>query len=121
MAKKILLIDDNPTDTKIMLRFLKKVGYDNIITAETGEVGVELEKSENPDLVISDTMMPGINGFEVCSRIRETRGPSRPKIIIMTGAIDAVDAVKARTSGADDYCAKTSDCAPLLTAVKKLI
>ena len=43
------------------------------------------------------------------------------QIIIMTGSIDAVDAVKARSVGADDYCAKTSDCAPLIEAVKKLL
>ena len=121
MSKKILLIDDNEQDRKILVRFLTKAGYDQIVTAESGEEGTDKAKAEDPDLVISDTVLPGIDGFEVCRRIRESRGPSHPKIIIITGAIDAVNAVKAKKMGADDYCAKTSDCVPLVEAVKKLV
>ncbi len=121
MGKKILIIEDNEQDRKIMKRFLSKAGYEDIVMAETGEDGLKKAESEKPDLVISDTNLPGINGFEVCQRIREARGPTTPKIIVMTGAIGAVDAVKARKMGADDYCAKTSDCVPLIEAVKKLI
>lgn len=121
MGKKILLVEDNDQDRKIMKRFLSKEGYEEISMAESGEEGVEKAESEKPDLVISDTNLPGINGFEVCQRIREAQGATTPKIIIMTGAIDAVDAVKARKMGADDYCVKTSDCSSLLEAVKNLI
>jgi len=120
MIKKLLLIDDNEQDKKIIKRFLNKAGYHNIVTASTGEEGVEKEKTEDPDLVITDTVLPGIDGFMVCAKIREFRGPGKPKVIVITGAIDAVDAVKARKSGADDYCAKTSDFMPLLEAIKKL-
>ena len=121
MAKKILLIDDSPQDRKIIARFLNKDGYQDVETAETGEEGVDKAGKINPDLVITDTVMPGINGFEVCQKIRNAHGPDRPKIIVITGQIDAVDAVKAKKVGADDYCAKTSDFAPLMEAVKKLI
>lgn len=121
MGKKILIIDDSPQDRKIIERFLRKGGYDDIILAETGEDGVEKAKSEKPDLVVSDTILPGIDGFEVCRQIREFSGPDTPKVVIITGAIDAVNAVKAKKMGADDYCAKTSDAAPILQAVKKLL
>jgi DNA-binding response OmpR family regulator len=120
MAKKILLIDDNPQDLKIMLRFLSKAGFDNVITASSGEEGVEKAGSTDPDIVISDTVLPGMNGFEVCENIRKSSGRERPKIIIITGAIDAVDAVRAKKLGADDYCAKTSDFVPLIEAVSRL-
>jgi DNA-binding response OmpR family regulator len=120
MSKKLLIIDDNEQDRKIMERFLRKSGYQDIVTAETGEEGVEKSESEKPDLVIIDTMLPGINGFQACEQIRQKRGPDTPKIIVMTGSVDAIDAVKARKSGADDYCVKTSDSSPLLEAVKTL-
>ena len=121
MSTKILIIDDNEDDLLITKRFLKQAGYSDIVTAATGEDGVEKYKQEKPGLVISDTMMPGIDGFQVCEQIRQAQGEDEPKIIIVTGAIVAVDAVKAREVGADDYCAKTSDGAPLLDAVGKLV
>lgn len=121
MAKKILIIDDADTDRKIVTRYLNKEGYDDIIFAENGEDGVAMAASENPELVISDTNMPGIDGFETCRRIRDAGSKEVPKIIVMTGAIDAVDAIKARKAGADDYCVKTSDCAQLIAAIKNLI
>lgn len=121
MSKKILIIDDNEQDRKIMHRFVVKAGYDNIIMAVNGEDGVKKAESEKPDLVVTDTILPGIDGFEVCRRIRESQGADTPKIIVITGLIDAVDAVKARRMGADDYCVKTSEYSPLIEAIKKLI
>lgn len=121
MGKKILIIDDNEQDRKIMHRFVTKAGYDNIIMSDNGEDGVKKAESEKPDLVVTDTILPGIDGFEVCRRIRESQGPDTPKIIVITGLIDAVDAVKARRMGADDYCVKTSEYSPLIDAIKKLI
>jgi DNA-binding response OmpR family regulator len=121
MPKKILVIDDTDSDRKILIRFLNRAGYDQVIVAETGEKGVAMAVSEKPDLVITDTMMPGIDGFETCRQIREKYGRGEMKIIVTTGAIDAVDAVKARKAGADDYCVKASDPAQLITAVSNLI
>ena len=121
MGKKILIIDDNEQDRKIMKRFLNRAGYEHILMAETGEEGVKAAESRKPDLVIIDTLLPGIDGFEACRRIRETHGPATPKIVMITGSVDAVDAVKARTVGTDDYCVKTRDYAPLIEAVAKLL
>lgn len=121
MGKKILIIDDTESDRKIVKRYLNKAGYDDVLMAESGERGVALAASEMPDLVITDTNMPGIDGFETCRQIRETHGKETPKIIVTTGAIDAVDAIKARKLGADDYCVKTSDADQLMAAVKTLI
>ena len=121
MGKKILVIEDSEQDQKIVMRFLNKAGYENVSMSGTGEDGVKKAQDEKPDLVITDTKLPGIDGFEVCRRIRKTEGPDTPKIIMMTGAIDAVDAVEARRAGADDYCAKTSDYVPLIEIVKRLV
>lgn len=121
MDKKVLVIDDNKDDLLLIQRYLKEADCNNIITAESGEEGVKKVKEERPDVVVLDTLLGKEDGFEVCSKIRKATGPTTPKIIIITGAIDAVDAVKAKKSGADDYCAKTSDCGLLLEAVKKLV
>lgn len=120
MKKKILIIDDNDQDRKIIERFVRKAGYEDVITAGTGEEGLDKTKTEKPDLIITDTLLPGTDGFEVCRSIRETHGADNPKVIIITGSVDAVDAVKAKKAGADDYCAKTSDFSPLIDAIKKL-
>jgi len=118
---KILNIEDSEQDRKIFKRVLKDAGFEDIIFAERGEEGVEKVKNEKPDMVIIDTRLPGIDGFETCRQIRESCGPAAPKIIITTGFIDAVDAVKAREAGADDYCVKTADLTPCVDAVKKLV
>jgi DNA-binding response OmpR family regulator len=120
MGNKILVIDDSDQDRKIMKRFLGKAGFGDVRMAATGEEGVQQSKDEEFDIVVIDTNLPGINGFEACRQIRDNHSPDKPKIIVMTGAIDAIDAVKARREGADDYCVKTSDCAPLLEALKKI-
>ena len=120
MGKRVLIIDDNEQDRKIIERFLKRAGYSDVATAETGEEGVSRAESEKPDLVVIDTMLPGIDGFAACRQIRERLGSDTPKIIVMTGSVDAIDAVKARKMGADDYCVKTSDGTPLLEAVNNL-
>ncbi|MEM7816481.1 MAG: response regulator [Candidatus Aenigmatarchaeota archaeon] len=121
MGKKILIIDDNEADLFILRRCLIHSGYNDIITVEDPDIGFEKIKEEKPDLVILDTLLPKSNGFEICSKIRELYGKDNPKIIIMTGSVDAVDAIKAAKVGANDYCAKTSDCLQIIEAVKKLI
>ncbi len=119
MAKKILIIDDNEQDRKIIGRVLAKAGFKNVSAAETGEDGVKRAKSEKPDLIVLDTVLPGMSGFETCREIRKSLSSKQVKIIITTGAVDAVDAGKAREAGADDYVVKTSNFSYLVEAIKK--
>ncbi|MBU1083679.1 MAG: response regulator [Candidatus Omnitrophota bacterium] len=118
---KVLIIDDSEQDRKIITRFVKKAGYDNMTCAVTGEEGVEKAKEEQPDLIILDTVLPGIKGFEVCRKIRQLEGIKRPKIVMQTGSIDDVDALRAKEAGVDEYCVKTMDCGPLLEAIKRMM
>jgi DNA-binding response OmpR family regulator len=121
MGRRILIIDDNEQDRKIIKRLLIKQGHQEILTAANGREGVEKAKSQKPELVILDTLLPDALGFDVCSRIRQNQGADKPLIIMLTGTVDAVDAVRARQAGADDYCVKTVDCLPLLGALKNLL
>ena len=121
MGKKILVIDDSVQDRKIVNIFLNKAGFNNILNATSGNEGIEMAKKNKPDLIVLDTVLPDISGFQICSKIREALGGQSPKIIITTGSVLAVDALKAKKAGADDYCAKTSDCSQLVEIVKSLI
>lgn len=120
MPKKILIIDDSPTVLTVLKTLFEQEGYETVTTDKARE-GVEKAGTEKPDLVIVDTVMPDMDGFEVCHRIREIFGREHPKIIIITGSVDAIDAVKARRMGADDYVVKTQDFALLSEAVKKFV
>ncbi|MFT5207111.1 MAG: DNA-binding response OmpR family regulator [Candidatus Omnitrophota bacterium] len=119
MSPKILIIDDSEDDIEMISIFLKKSGYVNVLTAINGEDGVESAKLNKPDIVITDTNLSGMNGFETCERIKAIEG-AKPKVIICTGLIDAIDAGRARLVKADGYCVKTMDCKSLFEAIKRL-
>ncbi len=121
MSKKILIVDDNSAHNEVMVSLFNEVGYSNVIVAQTGKEGLELQQKELPELVILDTLLPDTTGFDICKSITEEQGADKPKIIIMTGFIDAVDVIKARQMGADDYVVKTADFSYLLDVVRKLI
>jgi len=120
MSKKILIVEDNSIMFSVLKGMLEKEGH-SVLLSETGEAAIEMAKADIPDLVITDTFLPDIDGFEVCRRIKNFKTESVPKVIITTGDIDAVDAIKAHEAGANDYCAKTSDSEHLVTAVKGLV
>jgi len=121
MGKKILIIDDNKEHNTVMSDLLEHSGYKNILVANSGEDGVKKAKNSSPDLVIIDTVLPGIDGIEACKRIREYFRDEKPKIIVMTGFVDAIDAVRAREAGTDDFVVKTTEFGLLLESIKKLI
>ena len=120
MNTKILVIEDNEQDQKIILRFLKKQGFENIILSACGEDGIEKAKSRLPDLILLDTMLPDTDGFAVCRRLK-AEGGGGVKVIMMTGRVAAVEPEKARSVGADEYCVKTADGRSLLEAVTRVL
>ncbi len=119
MNKKILVIDDNQDDLEIMKECLNQAGYDEIFFSESGEEGVKKAEEEAPDVVIIDTNMSGVNGFETCKRIKSFE-KIKTKVIMITGFIDAFDAGKAREVGADDYVIKDASFVDLIEAVHNL-
>ena len=116
VTRKILIIDDSQTVLDMTKALFESEGY-VAVTAIDGLKGVQATDREKPDIVFVDTILPDIDGFEVTRRIREAHGPDNPKIVVMTGSIDAIDAVKAKRMGADDYRVKTGDLMPLKEAV----
>ena len=118
--EKILVVEDSPTAMAIICEVLNKAGYASI-SAMNGEEGIKKAKEERPKLAVVDTLLPDIDGFEVCRKIKEALGVKNVKIIIITGAINAIDPLKAKQSGADDSCVKTKDMTVLVEIIKKIL
>ncbi len=118
MNAHILIVDDDSRVTSALRRTLAYEGY-NVSVAENGERALALARAKPPELVILDLMLPGINGFEVCSRLREA---GEGMAVLMLTARDAVaDRVAGLETGADDYLVKPFALEELLARVKALL
>ena len=116
---RILVIDDDRIIRAIVSKSLSSLGYD-VITATDGLEGLRLVKAEKPDAVVTDKVMPGIDGFEVTRRLRREPGFAHLPILVLTSESDLEDRVGAFEAGADDYLSKpfeTAELAARLTAL----
>lgn len=111
---KILVVDDEASIVNIISYNLKKEGYE-VLTASDGEEGYDIAVAQTPDLVILDIMMPKMDGYEVCRKLREK---SNVPIIMLTARADEVDKVLGLEMGADDYVTKPFGSRELMARVK---
>ncbi len=100
---KILIADDEPEILSLLEKALKLEGFNNVIKAQNGTDAVSLCKTEAPDAVILDIMMPGMDGYEVCKKIREF---SIAPILFLSSKNDEVDKILGLAVGGDDYVTK---------------
>ncbi|MBU4478573.1 MAG: response regulator [Candidatus Omnitrophica bacterium] len=119
MSKKILVIDDEPTILVTLRDRLRMEGYE-VITATDGSAAMEAAINERPDIIIMDIMLPDISGYQLCKDIKEIK-EINAGIIMMTNKIDAVDAVKAREHGADDFIVTMAGYDAVLESIKNFI
>jgi DNA-binding response OmpR family regulator len=120
MKKKIFVIDDDPVARRLILAILEEEGFE--VTASVDfEEALRKVRQAPPDLVLIDVVMPEISGFDACYKLKEMLQPHPPAMIVMTGKLDAIDPIKARRMGADDFVVKTSDMAVLVEAVRKIL
>ena len=113
MPAKILIVDDETRIVDILNYNLRKEGYETICASD-GETGLSLALSENPDLVLLDIMMPGLDGYEVCKRLRQV---SQVPIIMLTAKAEESDKVLSFELGADDYITKPFGVREMLARV----
>jgi len=113
MPAKILIVDDETRIVEILNYNLRKEGYETIC-AHDGETGLQLALSENPDLVLLDIMMPGLDGYEVCKRLRKV---SQVPVIMLTAKAEESDKVVSFELGADDYITKPFGVREMLARV----
>ena len=102
MSERILVIEDEPKISSLIKRGLIYEGHE-VNVADNGEQGLELARESPPDLVILDLMLPGIDGFEVCRRLRTAGDVS---ILMLTARDNVTDKVRGLDAGADDYLTK---------------
>lgn len=112
--KKILVVDDEKNIGDILKINLEKEGY-WVSVAMDGEEGLALALSENPDLVLLDVMLPKMDGFEVCKKIRQK---SEVPIVMLTARSEEIDKILGLELGADDYVTKPFSVRELLARVK---
>lgn len=117
MAKKILIIDDEPKIVEICSDYLHAAGFD-ITTSGDGLQGLALARSERPDLIVLDLMLPGIDGLDLC---RSLRKESNVPIIMLTARIDETDKLIGLELGADDYMTKPFSPRELVVRVRTVL
>ncbi len=119
--KKVLIVDDDRVTLTMLQQILSNSGYE-VITAMDGEEGYQRAQEANPDLLISDMLIPKIDGLELCKNIKESPNLSQIKVILMTGVYKGVTfKFEARDVGADDFVEKPFDRDNLLSRVAHLI
>jgi DNA-binding response OmpR family regulator len=118
--KKILLVDDEPHIVKLLQARLKSHGYE-VICACDGQTGLELAKTEKPDLLILDLMLPKMDGYAVCGEMKGDAAYSRIPIIMFTARAQEGDITRGKESGADAYITKPFDAAALLKKIEELM
>jgi DNA-binding response OmpR family regulator len=120
MAKKILVIEDDPATSRLIDYSLRHEGY-QVITAFNGLEGIRKAKNEAPDLVILDVMLPGLDGFEICHRLRSEPATAPLPILMLSAKAQDVDKNTGLKVGADDYLSKPAAPAEIVRMVGKLL
>ncbi len=116
---RILVVDDVPENVRLLEAVLTPHGYD-VLTAGDGIAALEVVASDHPDLILLDVMMPGLDGYAVCSRLREGEETAVLPVIMVTSSIGQ-EKTRAIQSGADDFIPKPFNHDELLTRVRSLL
>ena len=114
MTQKVLVVDDDPAISEMLTLVLSTEGFASVVVNDGGQA-VEVFQRENPDLVLLDLMLPGMNGIDICRAIRQE---STVPIVMLTAKTDTVDVVLGLESGADDYIPKPFNPLELVARVK---
>ena len=117
MARKILVVEDDRNISDLIRMYLDKEGFE-VHTAYDGGKAVELFRSVGPDMVLLDIMLPVMDGWSVCARIRET---SRTPIIMLTAKSEVFDRIQGLEMGADDYIVKPFEMKELIARINAVL
>jgi len=120
MGKKILVIEDDAIALRLIEYTLCKEGYE-VLLAKDGREGMSKARSEEPDLIILDIMLPGIDGFEVCYRLRSEPQTAHLPILMLSGKAQEIDKATGLKVGADDYVTKPVAPRELVIRVKAVL
>ncbi|MBW4514652.1 MAG: response regulator [Timaviella obliquedivisa GSE-PSE-MK23-08B] len=117
LGETILVIDDTPTNLEVLYSALSSAGYDILVEMD-GESGLEQAQNSRPDLILLDVMMPGIDGFETCHRLKANPATSNIPVIFMTALSETENKIRGLNAGAVDYITKPFQHEEVLARVK---
>lgn len=120
MDRKILVIEDDPGALRLMVYTLQHEGY-KVLTAPNGLEGLKKAKEERPDLIVLDVMLPGIDGFEICHRLRAEPQTAHLPILMLSGKEKEIDKATGLKVGADDYLTKPAGRSEIVSRVETLL
>jgi twitching motility two-component system response regulator PilH len=117
---KILIVDDSPTETHVLTTILEAHSY-QVVTAESGKEGVEVAKTELPDLVLMDVVMPGLNGFQATRQLKKEPTTAHIPVVIVTTKDQETDKIWGMRQGAKDYLTKPVDEGNLINTIQAIL
>lgn len=117
VQKRVLIVDDNPTNLGVLLNYLEHAGF-RVLVAESGESALKRVHYVMPDIILLDVMMPGMDGFETCLRLKQNAETSQIPIIFMTALNQTEDKVRGFELGAVDYVTKPLQHAEVLARIR---
>ena len=117
-TKKILVVDDEELTTDLAKTFLEKHGF-TVLIANDGETALELAEAEEPDLILLDVMLPTIDGFTVCKRLKEDENLKNTPILMFTAKGLSSDMERGEEVGADEYIVKPFSGKALVATINK--
>jgi CheY-like chemotaxis protein len=119
-TRRILVCDDDPVILRLLQVNLELEGYE-VLLAPHGEKAVEIALEQHPDLVILDIMMPRMDGYQTCERIKSQEETSDIPIVFLSAKAQQSDVEKGKSFGVDDYITKPFDPGDLITVVERLV
>ena len=123
MEQKILIVDDEAHIRMLIEQTLEELEDDGVefLTAENGEIALDIIQKENPQLVFLDVMMPKMNGMEVCRRVKKEMGLDKVFIVLLTAKGQELDRLKGQEVGADVYMTKPFDPEVILEKARQVL
>ena len=119
-AKRILICDDDPVILRLLQVNLELEGYD-VLLAHHGEEAIELTTAEHPDLVILDIMMPKLDGYQTCERLKQVEATKNIPVIFLSAKAQASDIERGKEYGVAEYLTKPFDPNELIDVVDRVV
>lgn len=120
MSARVLVVDDILPNVKLLEAKLSSEYYD-VLTATSGEEALNRVAQDSPDIVLLDVMMPGMDGFEVCKRIKANPASAHIPVVMVTALTDAAERIRGLEAGADDFLSKPVNDVALMARVRSLV